>query len=54
MYFHGPAKAAIGQKTFVALSADGLRFKASDEIPGIFYWRVFRWDDLFAYLKTLK
>jgi len=45
MYFHGPAKAAPGQKTFVAVSTDGLRFNASDEILGIFYWRVFRWDD---------
>ena len=45
MYFHGPAKAVPGQKTFVAVSTDGLRFKASDEILGIFYWRVFRWDD---------
>jgi hypothetical protein len=45
MYFHGPAKAAPGQKAFVAVSTDGLRFKASDEILGIFYWRVFRWDN---------
>jgi len=44
MYFHGPAKAASGQKTFVAVSTDGLHFKAADEILGIFYWRVFRWD----------
>lgn len=45
MYFHGPAKTAPGQKTFVAVSTDGLRFKASDEILGIFYWRVFCWDN---------
>lgn len=45
MYFHGPARAVAGQKTFVALSTDGLKFKASDAILGIFYWRVFRWDD---------
>jgi hypothetical protein len=44
MYFHGPAKAAPGQKTFVGVSPDGLRFKATDEILGIFYWRAFRWD----------
>lgn len=44
MYFHGPAKAARGQKTFVAVSRDGLEFKASEEILGIFYWRVFPWD----------
>lgn len=45
MYFHGPAKATSGQKTFVAVSPDGLGFKASDEILGIFYWRVFRWEN---------
>ena len=45
MYFHGPAKTTPGQKTFVAVSPDGLRFKATDEILGIFYWRVFRWED---------
>ena len=45
MYFHGPANAVAGQKTFVALSQDGLNFKASDEVLGIFYWRVFRWND---------
>jgi hypothetical protein len=40
MYFHGPSKKAEGQKTFLALSHDGIHFKASDEILGIFYWRV--------------
>lgn len=45
MYFHGPAKATPGQKTFVAVSTDGLNFKASEEILGIFYWRVFQWND---------
>jgi len=44
LYFHGPAKAAAGQKTFVATSPDGLHFKASGEPLGIFYWRIFRWD----------
>ena len=44
MYFHGPAKAAPGQRTFVAVSPDGIRFKAAEDILGIFYWRVFRWD----------
>ena len=43
MYFHGPAKAAKAQKTFVAVSNDGLQFTASDEILGSFYMRVFRW-----------
>ena len=44
LYFHGPAKAGGGQKTFFAVSGDGLHFKASNEVLGIFYWRVFHWD----------
>ena len=44
MYFHGPAKEVKDQKTFVAVSGDGLHFKASAEVLGNFYWRVFRWD----------
>lgn len=43
MYFHAPARAARGQKTFVARSRDGLTFTASDEILGSFYMRLFRW-----------
>jgi len=42
MYFHGPARAAAGQRSFVARSSDGLRFAAGDEILGSFYFRVFR------------
>lgn len=45
MYFHGPAKSGGGQKSFVAVSGDGLHFKASDEALGRFYFRVFRWHD---------
>lgn len=45
MYFHGPARAANGQKSFVALSPDGLAFRAGDEVLGIFYFRVFRHDE---------
>ena len=45
MYFHGPARAEKGQKSFLALSPDGLTFKASDEILGLFYFRVFRHAD---------
>jgi len=45
MYFHGPAKAGGGQKSFVALSRDGLQFKASDEVLGPFYFRAFPWKD---------
>lgn len=44
MYFHAPARAAAGQKSFVALSRDGLSFTARDEILGLFYFRVFRHD----------
>ena len=45
MYFHGPAKEGRGQKSFLAISQDGLHFKASAEPLGIFYFRVFRWED---------
>jgi hypothetical protein len=44
LYFHGPSKESRDQKSFVAVSGDGLHFKASAEVLGIFYWRVFRWD----------
>lgn len=44
MYFHGQQKGSNDQKTFVAVSADGLDFKASGDVLGRFYWRVFRWD----------
>jgi hypothetical protein len=44
MYFHAPARAATGQKSFVALSKDGLHFHPRDEILGLFYFRVFRHD----------
>jgi len=41
MYFHAPAREAKGQqKTFVAVSTNGLDFKPSDEILGIFYFRA--------------
>lgn len=43
MYFHGSAKDQKGQHTGLALSKDGLTFKASDEILGKFYFRVFHW-----------
>ena len=45
MYFHGPAKAGGGQKSFVAISTDGLHFTASEEVLGQFYFRVFPWQD---------
>jgi len=43
MYFHGPARACGGQKSFVAVSKDGLHFQASEEVLGQFYFRAFRW-----------
>lgn len=42
MYFHGPGKSAKGQVTFVALSPEGLNFKASAEAIAPFYFRAFR------------
>jgi len=45
MYFHGPAKGGGGQKSFVAISKDGLHFKALPEVLGLFYFRVFHWQD---------
>lgn len=45
MYFHGVSRGEPGQKTFVALSADGLRFEARPAPLGIFYMRVFRGRD---------
>ncbi len=43
LYFHGPARVGGVQKTFLAVSKDGLQFTASNTVLGIFYWRVFRW-----------
>lgn len=50
MYFHGPAKSGPEQGkqcSFVALSGDGLHFKASSEPLGLFYFRVCQWGDYF-------
>lgn len=52
MYFHCPAGAAgsvdIGQqKTFLAVSKDGLRFTAGGQPLGPAYFRVFRWGDFY-------
>lgn len=43
MYFHGPIKARGGQWTGVAFSKDGIEFRASEEILGLYYFRVFNW-----------
>jgi len=45
MYFHGPAQEGGGQKTFLALSSDGLHFQASATGLGWPYFRVFQWQD---------
>ena len=55
MYFHQPAPKNSpigGQVSFVALSADGLQFKARPEVLGKFYFRVFRYrDSYYAFAK---
>jgi len=45
LYFHGPSRDGSGQKSFVATSGDGLKFKALADPLGLFYFRVFRWQD---------
>lgn len=46
MYYHGPAPEG-GQRSKVALSADGLHFQARPEALGLPYFRVFRWQDAY-------
>lgn len=43
MYFHGPAVAERGQRTFVATSEDGIAFTASPQPIASFYLRMARW-----------
>ncbi len=45
MYFHGPHKNRDSQWSGIATSADGLRFKVSDEILGKPYFRVWQWEE---------
>lgn len=49
MYFHCPAEGTTRdieiQKTFVALSSDGLHFTANETPLGPAYFRVFKWRD---------
>ena len=52
MYFHCPADSAGGveigqQKTFLAVSRDGLRFLADTQPLGPAYFRVFRWGEYY-------
>jgi len=52
MYFHGCV--SEGQRSFRAASPDGLRFTASSEALGPFYFRVFQHGDVwFAIAKTV-
>lgn len=52
MYFHGMTDA--GQRSFVAVSKDGLHFTASSEVLGPFYFRVFTHHGVFyAWAKTV-
>ena len=52
LYFHGVTPE--GQRSFRAVSTDGLNFQASDTILGPFYFRVFRHDGVFyAIAKTV-
>ncbi len=43
MYYHSPVPEG-GQRTRVAVSRDGISFKARPEILGSPYFRVFQWD----------
>ncbi len=47
MYYHTntPPRGTGGQRTFAAVSANGLHFEALDEPLGYFYFRVFEHDD---------
>lgn len=56
MYFHCPSGGRVdangrvdinGQKTFLATSSDGLRFRASSTPLGPAYFRVFQWGDYY-------
>jgi hypothetical protein len=42
MYFHGPPRSGPGQKTFLAVSKDGIHFTASTTVLGESYFRVFQ------------
>lgn len=44
MYFHCPIRTGREQRSFVALSPDGLKFAAGSEILGQPYFRVFQHD----------
>jgi hypothetical protein len=52
MYFHGPVAGEPEQKTFRAVSRDGLHFTAEREILGPSYFRVWQWDGYYYALST--
>ncbi len=43
LYFHGPTPNREGQKSFVAVSDDGMTFLANNEPLGLPYFRVFKY-----------
>lgn len=52
MYYHGDPRPGVdtdAQKSYVALSDDGLRFEPLEEILGHFYFRVFEHTDGYHY-----
>jgi hypothetical protein len=49
MYYHGPVSEGI-QRTRVAISTDGIHFKAFPEILGVSYFRVFQWGGYYCAL----
>jgi len=57
MYFHGVAGEALnfsGQRSFVALSEDGLKFESKPDPLGPFYFRVFQHEDsYYAIAKSM-
>lgn len=58
MYFHQPAPASqahLNQVSYVAHSADGLRFDVQRDILGSFYFRVFQYDGWhYAFAKGIS
>jgi hypothetical protein len=43
MYFHGPWQFGPGQKSFAAISSDGIHFEPRKEVLGDFYLRMIPW-----------
>lgn len=47
MYFHGPTPNRGEQKSFLAISKDGIDFSANEEQLGLPYFRVFKYKDYY-------